>query len=505
VKGHALTLSLIGSYLRDAYDGNILQRDRIKLEEADTEEQGGHAFRAMDAYVGWFESDGEKGQRALAMLRLTGLFDRPVDAGCLAALWRAPPIGGLTEPLFAVEKKFFGLKREYRPIETSELNIILKRLADAKLVTVNRDAGSALVSLDAHPLLREYFAKVLRETSLEAWKEAHRRLYEHLTTTTPDKEAPTLDDLQPLYQAVAHGCHAEMQVEAREKVYRDRILRGTGPGGFYSTYRLGAYGADLGAVACFFDRPWQQVSANLPLPSQSWLLNQAAFCLRGLGRLAEAQEPMRASLDMYVAQDNWRQAGILADKLVEMELTLGDVGAAIRYGERAVAYAEKSGDADRRVVNRAGPADALHQAGRRGEAEARFLEAEAMQAQMQPQLPSLYSLQGFRYCDLLLTEAERVAWRRLLAHSAFAPPAERVAAGPPSQASIASLLSLRRIGDLRLSDRGLPQRLRACKTDPRMGDASKLASGHRPRPPHPGPRRALQIDPRRRTACRRAG
>ena len=63
VKGHALTLNLIGSYLRDAYGGDIRKRDLIKLEEADAEEQGGHAFRAMDAYVGWFESEGEKGQR----------------------------------------------------------------------------------------------------------------------------------------------------------------------------------------------------------------------------------------------------------------------------------------------------------------------------------------------------------------------------------------------------------------------------------------------------------
>ena len=130
VKGHALTLNLIGAYLRDAYGGDIRQRDRIRLEEADAEEQGGHAFRAMDAYVDWFESDGEKGQRALAMLRLMGLFDRPADAGCLEALWRAPPIEGLTEPLIALSE--------------AQRNIVLTRLADAKLVTVNRDAGGAL-------------------------------------------------------------------------------------------------------------------------------------------------------------------------------------------------------------------------------------------------------------------------------------------------------------------------------------------------------------------------
>ena len=104
VKGHALTLNLIGSYLRDAYGGDIRQRDRIKLEEADAEEQSGHAFRAMDAYVRWFESDGEKGRRALAMLRLMGLFDRPANAGCLEALWQTPAIEGLTEPLVALSE-----------------------------------------------------------------------------------------------------------------------------------------------------------------------------------------------------------------------------------------------------------------------------------------------------------------------------------------------------------------------------------------------------------------
>jgi hypothetical protein len=34
-----------------------------------------------------------------------------------------------------------------------------------------------------------------------------------------------------------------------------------------------------------------------------------------------------------------------------------------------------------------------------------------MQAEFQPAYPRLYSLQGFRYCDLLLTEAERGAWQ----------------------------------------------------------------------------------------------
>ena len=148
------------------------------------------------------------------MLRLMGLFDRPAEAGCLEALWRARAIDGLTEPLIALS-------------EASANRA--ERLTAAKLVTVNRDAGGGLVSLDAHPLLREYFAKHLREGRAEAWKAAHRRLYAHLTATTQDKETPTLDDLQPLYQAVAHGCHAGMQQEACDTVYIGRIMRGSNP------------------------------------------------------------------------------------------------------------------------------------------------------------------------------------------------------------------------------------------------------------------------------------
>jgi hypothetical protein len=398
VRGHALTLTIIGGYLRDAYDGDIRQRDRIRLAEADAEEQGGHAFRAIDAYAEWFESDGEKGRQALAMLRLLGLFDRPADAGCLAALWRAPPIEGLTEPVIALSE--------------AQRNIVLARLANAKLVTVNRDGG-ALVSLDAHPFLREYFANALREKRPGAWKAAHERLFEHLTTTTTYKPAPTLDDLQPLYQAVAHGCLAGLQQEACEKVYHDRILRGTGPGGFYSMNKLGASGADLGAVACFFDAPWGLVSPNVEASDQAWLLGQAAGLLGALGRLTEGLEPTRAAVDRNVERKNWRGVAILTGNLGGLELILGDVSGAIRDMETAVAYADRSGDPDQRMLKRATQADALHQAGRREDAKAFFAEAEAIQAEWQPADPLLYSLQGFRYCDWLLTSAEYAAWRQI--------------------------------------------------------------------------------------------
>jgi hypothetical protein len=370
VQGHALTLNLLGTYLRDAHAGDIRRRDLIKLEEADAEEQGGHAFRVMDAYVRSFESGGKtaedqaRGRRALALLQLLGLFDRPATADCLNALWQPPAIAGLTEALIGISE--------------AQRNLALKRLEDARLLTVNRDAAGRLLALDAHPLLREYFAQRLRAgmrdegggmkeksaSSLSlhpsSFQLAHRRLYEHLCATTPDKPDATLEDLQPLYQAVAHGCQAGLQQGACEKVYRDRILRGTDSGGFYSTKKLGAFGSDLGAVACFFETPWSRVSPALTEAAQAWLLNQAAFRLRALGRVTESLEPMRAALEMGVKQENWISAAIRASNLSELELTLGEVAGAVGDAAQSVTYADRSGDAFWRMGARTTHADALH-------------------------------------------------------------------------------------------------------------------------------------------------
>jgi hypothetical protein len=402
VKGHALTLNLLGSFLRDAHGGDIRKRDLVKLEEADEEEHGGHAFRAMDAYAQWFEGEGKKGLRPLTLLRLLGLFDRPADAGCLAALWKAPAIEGLTEPLVAISE--------------TQRNIVLKRLEDAGLLTVNRDKSGALVSLDAHPLLREYFARELRKNQA-AWQAAHKRLFEHLCRATEDKEQPTLDDLQPLYQAVAHGCQAGSHQEAHNRIYFERIMRGTESDGFYSTRRLGVFGSDLGAVACFFDPPWSRVSDQLDPGIQASLLNAAAFYLRALGRLTEALEPTRAGLEIFVEQQDWEKAAGSTNNLSELELTLGELAEAVKDAETSVTHADRSGEAFLRMGIRTTHADALHQAGRRDAAAERFAEAEAMQAERQPNYPLLYSVQGFRYCDLLLSPAERAAWRLIVASS----------------------------------------------------------------------------------------
>src|SRR5207247_7027756 len=168
-------------------------------------------------------------------------------ADCLTALWTGKEIGGLNGPLIGISE--------------AQRNITLKRLDEAQLITVNRHKGSQeLISLDAHPLLREYFATRVREELPGAWRAAHRRIYEHLRDNTHEGDQPTLEELQPLYQAVAHGSHAGLYAEAYMRVFFSRIQRGNE---IYSVRKLGVMGSNLSALACLFDSLWNRVSPEV--------------------------------------------------------------------------------------------------------------------------------------------------------------------------------------------------------------------------------------------------
>lgn len=392
--GHALTLSLLGRFIADAYeDLDIRHYREVKFEAADQEHQGRSAYKVMIAYERWLQSAGPERQRELAVLRLTGLFDRPMAKPCLRALRAKPAIPGLTDALVTLTEQ--------------QWNIAVTRLREVELLSVSADA------IDAHPLIREYFAAQLQQEQPEAFRAAHSRLFDYLCENTPHRP-DGIDGLAPLYEAVTHGCLAGRQQEACDKVYVDRILRGTGIGGVYSIEKLGAIGADLAAVAAFFEQPWRQVSPNLIEAAQAWLLGEAAFRLHALGRLTEALQPMHAGLEMAVGQKDWKNAAINASNLSALEVTLGLLPDAVTDARQSITHADKSGDAFQQMGNRTTAANALHQSGQQREAGTLFAEAERLQQERQPQFDLLYSAQGFRYCDWLLSPAEQATWQHLL-------------------------------------------------------------------------------------------
>src|SRR5215813_1499702 len=53
-RGHCLALTLLGSYLTDAFDGDVRRREEVSARLAHDLRQGAHAQKVMESYQTWF-------------------------------------------------------------------------------------------------------------------------------------------------------------------------------------------------------------------------------------------------------------------------------------------------------------------------------------------------------------------------------------------------------------------------------------------------------------------
>jgi len=234
------------------------------------------------------------------------------------------------------------------------------------------------------------------------WK-VRNRLYEYYKNLAP--EFPdTLEAMAPLYAAVTHGCPAGRQQEALN-VYWRRICRGTE---VFSSKKLGAMAADLTALAAFFEPPWKTPTSSLPAADQAFLLNVAGFGLYGLGRLTEAQEAMQAGLERRITQESWQNASFVAQNLTNIAVLRGELEQAEALARQALGLAERSAEEKVEKINsQTCIANVRHQRGAGPEAKGIFRHAEALQKELPPNEPYLYSVRGFWFCDLLLDQGQR--------------------------------------------------------------------------------------------------
>jgi serine/threonine protein kinase len=266
--GHCLALTLLGSYLTDAYSGDIRHRKEVSEHLAHDVRQGVHARKVMESYQTWFGEGPE-----LSVLRMIGLFDRPAEEKVITALLERPAIPGLTECL--------------TDLSQIERRTIIARLRRARLLAAEDPNNPG--QLDAHPLVREYFGEQLKNQRSEAWKECNRRLFHYYQALAP--QLPNnLRDMEPLFSAVICGCNAGLYREALHEIYIPRIQRGNTD---FAANILGARGTLLSVLAHFFKQGrWGSIvetsadGQSLTPEDQLFLLMQTGLYLthtRGLG------------------------------------------------------------------------------------------------------------------------------------------------------------------------------------------------------------------------------
>jgi serine/threonine protein kinase len=257
-RGHCLALTLLGSYLTDAYNGDVRCRKEVSERLAHDVRQGVHARKVMESYQTWFGEGPE-----LSVLRMLGLFDRPADEKALGALLKPPSIRGLTESL--------------TDLSPTEWRTIRARLRRAKLLAEedprNRD------HLDTHPLVREYFGEQLRSQRTEAWEECNRRLFNYYQVLAPPLPE-SFREMEPLFLAAICGCNAGLYHEALHEIYIPRIQRGDV---FFAAKVLGARGALLSVLAHFFERGRWGSPVEMGAEGQSLTAEDQLFILMQAG------------------------------------------------------------------------------------------------------------------------------------------------------------------------------------------------------------------------------
>jgi len=326
VKGHGLALTLLGTYLKRAYGGDIRRIHEVELFQADNR-AGGHALHMMERYERFLGEGPE-----LTILRLRGLFDRPATQDEIDALRAEPAIPGLTDELVGLGDAGWNFARA--------------NLCDHGLLDPTADE----TTLDAHPLIREYFAEQLEGTKASedssfilppsSFREAHRRLYEHLKQSVREELPDNLNDMMPLYHAVAHGCKAGLYKETYD-LYIERILQDPR---FYSTYTLGAFGLELSTMSSFHGMKPAKATRVLSKPCGARIMRQTGYCLRPLARMPESLEWVESSLAIHKESENWGEAKTDAGLMSGICESLGELERAVDYALETKELALKLGE-----------------------------------------------------------------------------------------------------------------------------------------------------------------
>ncbi|MEW6608042.1 MAG: NB-ARC domain-containing protein [bacterium] len=267
-KGHTLSLVLLANYLVEDFGGDIKKAGEIPKIEGKPQRM-----------LLWYDKQLNENQRQF--MKIFSLFRGTVG-----------------------EKEFEAIFQPRIKMDAFHFKQMVKDLVKRRLIAEG---------YTTHPLIKGYFESIFDE---EEKKSCHKAIYEYFGKIAKDKPE-TLEEMQPLFEQVYHGCSAGLYDEVRKDVYREKIYRMEE---WFITSKLGAWETNLSLAKTFF--PNEDLS-QMPLVSkksaQSWLLNTAGMTLLNTGRPKEAEEPFLTAVQMTIEAKDWKNASIGYQNLADLQ------------------------------------------------------------------------------------------------------------------------------------------------------------------------------------------
>ncbi len=363
--GHALSLTLLSKYLVEDFGGDIKKAKQIPPFYSD-KEAGGKAHRILLWYAKHLS------QEQQAFMKIFSLFRRAVTEKDFQGVFRAKMETKMNQAL--INMPAFSFKRMVD-------NLICRRL-----ISKAQDNTFA-----THPLIKNYFESIFDK---EDKKLCHKRIYQYIGEYAP-KRPETLEEMQPLFEQVYHGCAAGLYDDAYN-IYRygidDKRL----------TYVIGAWETDLSLVRTFF--PEGDLS-RMPIVNkktdQSWLLNEAGLALLYTGKPKEAEEIYKRKLEMNIREKQWGSASVSYQILADLQFRTGKIESGLDSDQEALKMAEKAKNDFGIWVTKAYLGWILYLLGKTKEAEKEFHEAD--EACIKIEGNRLRTLPGVFYAELFLS------------------------------------------------------------------------------------------------------
>lgn len=381
VNGHCLSMRLVARYfISCAPDSDVTLAAAALAAIA-------RPTAKVDRLLGWYE-DFLQGTAQVDLLRSLGLVDRDIPLAALGALHADPPISGLNAGTAG--------------LPWSELEFAVRELIRLDLVQ-EVESGEGEMIVDAHPLIRETYARRLREADPGAWTAGHERLFDYFDSLV-DEPARDHNDLAVLYQAVHHATLAGLGPLALDRVLRPKIQHGDRS---FATKRLQVATSDLAALRPFFGDDWRKLRVAFEAEDAMWLRSHAVYDLRVLGRIPLALELCLILRREVASRGDAAKEAVVTANASHLSLIAGRVEAAIDLGRSAVARAEDLPEANpEAIAARRSLANALLHAGALEEAARLSSSDEKMGNQVNAAYPAFLSPVGFRYGQFLVATNE---------------------------------------------------------------------------------------------------
>ena len=369
--GHALSLILLSKYLVEDFGGDINKAKDIPPFHSD-KEAGGKAHRILL----WYER--QLGEEQRAFMRLFSLFRGAVREEDFEGVFQAKMETEMNQALRAMSS--FSFKR------------MVDNLCDRRLISKGQENTYA-----THPLIKNYFKSDFDEKNK---KLCHKRIYQYFGEYAPE-QPETLEEMQPLFEQIYHGCAAGLYDEALYYVYWVKIHREEEN---FIVHKLGAWETDLSLAKTFF--PEGNLS-QIPLVSkkidQGWLHNEAGLALLNAGRPKEAEESLKGAIDSYLECNQIANASVGYQSLVDLHFRAGELERALLSAKKALGVAEKANSARDIIDSKVYLAWILFLLGKVEEADNWFRQADDLKIKIYPEGHRLSSLYGVFFADFLLS------------------------------------------------------------------------------------------------------